>query len=77
MSKLESLFELDAAGSVTEIRGVEVQQEGQVIAVLTEQEGMEPPRSTSWALSGPYDFAERVQSGQTVAAVLDAIKDKE
>jgi hypothetical protein len=75
MAKLESLFELDEEGAVTEVRGVEVQQEEQVIAVLTEQEGVEPPRSTSWALSAAYQFAEQLQ-GQGEAAVLDALEDE-
>ena len=46
MPKLETLYALDEVGMVTSIRGVDVQQDAQLIAVLTEQNGVEPPRST-------------------------------
>ena len=72
MSKLEPLFALDDAGAVTEIRGVGVQPEAQVIAVLSEQEGAAPPRDTSWALSAAYEFAIQLQGEQEQDEALDA-----
>ena len=71
MSKLEPLFALDGTGAVTEIRGVGVQQEGQVIAVLADGQQDAPPRTTSWALSAAYEFALQLQ-GEGAKQSLDA-----
>ena len=77
MPKLETLYALDEVGMVTSIRGVDVQQDAQLIAVLTEQNGVEPPRSTSWVLTAAYEFAEKLQDQANDSALLDALRTQE
>jgi len=59
---LDSLFELNATGNVTRLRGEEVAADSQLLRVLAEHGDAAPPKDTDWALRGAYSFAKRLQS---------------
>lgn len=59
---LDSLFQLNAAGDVTRMRGEEVAPDSQLVRILAERGDGAPPQDTAWALRGAYSFAKRLRS---------------
>lgn len=57
---LDSLFELNDAGSITRLRGEKIESASHLIRVLAEHGESAPPKETDWVLKGAYSFARRI-----------------